>query len=139
MLNIFDSYMCLGYTKGIEPKGIKDITIGGLIILRITGLSWTIHYLRDGSRLEIPWAWIDLFEGLGVHSGEQILYQEPKGKLEEFIYLMTSLVCPNAKVLEVLEKVCVIGTREFRDYVKENYDIHLDPFTYKSLTKTFEI
>lgn len=139
MLNIFDSYMYLGYTKGLRPKGLKDFTLGGLTILRITESSWTIHYLKDGSRLEIPWPWIDLFEGLNVHSGDQVLHQKPEGKLEEFIFLMTSLIGSGYEILEILEKVCQIGTGEFREYVRNKHNIHLDPFTYKSLTKTIEI
>lgn len=139
MLNIFDSYMYLEYTRGIRPRGLKDYTLGGLTILRTTETSWTIHYLKDGSRLEIPWPWIDLFEGLNIHSGDQILYQKPEGRLEEFIFLMTSLLTPGSEILGLLEKICTIGTGEFRKYIKEKHGIHLDPFTYKSLTKTLEI
>lgn len=150
---IFKNYMDLSYSPGLRLTGkVKDIVLGGLVILRTEWIGSTVHYLQDGSSLFIPWTWMDLFTGLWVHSGDQILYNSRQeawdsGYEEAFIRLFTELIdftqgakqVDGEEFLDILSDICILKTEEFRKMLREKYSIVAEPFEYRSLHKTFEV
>ena len=61
---------------------------------------------------------------------------------------MTKFVCylePNLssingdELLDVLGNISVIGTKDFRDWVLNDFNLDLDPLEYRSLNKNIDI
>lgn len=154
LVDIFSEYLSLSHTPGIRSDKIKDIPISEYIIARKCFSGCKIIYLHNGSTVFIPWKWIDIFSSLNVHSGDRISYirenidTEDLGLIDKIILLFSRLVyfldrglsgISSEEFLTVLGDISSTGTKVFRDWCSENFEIKLDPLEYTSIDKSLEI
>lgn len=122
------------------------------IILRRQAGGDYIYMLCSGTSIYIPFLWVDIFSSLNTYDGDKVL----KGigmwtiddKVSGVIFLMTHLIHLvdalgsrnfGGDVIDTFNKICQIGTKEFRDWVKEGFGIDLPPLEYRSLDEFIEI
>lgn len=150
-LELFNDFIELSYTEGIRREDILDVNLNNFNILRRTWFGYTINYLTKGTSLLIPWKWIDIFSGLYVYSGDRILFNGKElcgDYYEDFILLSirlqefsieTARNIDGNLYLEVLSELCSLGTKKFRNLLKDKYNIDVDPFEYYSCKGDFDI
>ncbi len=151
---IFSEFYRLYYSDIKDKKIIlnfNDSLVSDYILYRVTEFGHYIIYLYNGTSIYIPPKWIYLFSALNCHSGDEILYHSVNyedDKFNNFGYLMTKFVCylePNLssingdELLDVLGNISVIGTKDFRDWVFNDFSLDLDPLEYRSLNKNIDI
>lgn len=121
-------YLSLGYKVGNRSIGLKDKLINPTTLLRSTKEGDTIYYLTSGNSLFIPYHWIDLFDGLYLYNGDQILFTPYLGKdyMEDFIYVWMKF--EKEKSLDSLTDLCILGTEKFRTWIKDTYKVKFYPF-----------
>ena len=148
--DLFREFSEIGYKgPGDYPKGIRDIKVSPLVIVRIGNGLAKVLYLYNGSSLSIPWYWIDLFTCLNVWGGHRISQVSPENVIDRFILdfstLSNSIDCsvPDSDFLERLCGICTIGTKTFRDWCKEEgleeIQKNLRPFEFTAIDKNLEI
>lgn len=155
-LDIFRGYMELMYSDKCPPIREKDITIDNFIIGRFNSSGFTVHYLYNGSSLSISSKWLDMFKQLYFSNHSEIFYNASKDTttkdldkyLDTFIYLNTNLQTwlgqsvskvSGPEFLDCLSSICEMKTGRFRKFMREEYEIDLEPFKYCSLSKSFDI
>lgn len=133
-------YLYLEFTDKPRTKLQRyDKILKPLILLRESCLGDTIHYLYNGSSLFIPWKWINIFSGFSVYSGDKVIYGE-EGFIKNNVLFQTYLCRGDGeKALTVLSEICDTGTSEFREWIKTDIGIELDPFIFRSIDKELEI
>lgn len=148
-IEIFEDFINLGYNKSTRLNRLRDRVVSELIILRSTFAGDTVYYLQTGCSLFIPGDWMELFKSLYVHSGDRILYKkepEDNNYYDSIIYLNIKLIniltgskIDGDKFLDTLGDISNLGTNKFRKMLKNKYDLYIEPFEYRSTTKTLEI
>lgn len=145
--DIFSDFYRLSYkdSPSTFTQGFNDYFISTYIILRKCESGDYIYYLTTGSSIYIPIDWINIFSALEVYDGNRILkgyYQNSDDKISELCYLMTNLIYlinslvvkkTGNDILNTLEKICVIGTGDFRNWVVKEFNLILPQFEYRSL------
>lgn len=119
MQNLIREFIELGYTPVARgPAKAQDTILGPYIVGRLDKNGYMIYYLFSGVSIRIPWKWIDLFGQFFVHSGHKVEHMGlGENSLDNFIYWMTKLqqnLMTKKDILETIEKICGIGTKEFR-------------------------
>jgi len=150
--DIFREFINLGYKSGTLPSKDRDIHVKDLIIMRIGNSYLKILYLFNGSCLNIPWSWIDLFSSLNTWGGDRILFQCQEERenpianfIEDFINIAASTSCSrvSSEFLDWMSDACEIGTRVFKDWcIREGFfevEKKLGPFEFVSIDKNLEI
>ncbi len=147
MKEIFKEYLTLSYEPRESFITLRDLDLGNYIIARETRRGYSIFYLFNGSRVEIDWEWINLFNGFSIWKGDRDL--EAEDSLENFILCFSHLVDalstskPDSDTLEVLGDICQLGTKRFKEWLKEEgfFEVEekLKPIEFISLEKSFEL
>lgn len=136
--------MYLRYKEGEHEQGLKDLVLGDYEILRTEYLGSTVCYISSGSSLFIPFLYIDIFSQFQ----EDRLTDTREDYFEDFLYQASCLgyyyVNRFSKVdgenfLDHLCNMCILGTEEFRKFMKDRYRMDLEPFEYRSLEREFQI
>ncbi len=145
--DLFKEYLTLGYTPGESRKTFRDVDLGNYIIARETRRGYVIHYLFNGTRIEIDWEWVEVFEEFNVWRDNRDLVAEDG--LETFILSFSRLVDslftskPDSDTLEILGDICQLGTKRFKKWLEEEEFFELKeklkPIKYISLEKSFEL
>lgn len=155
-LEIFRGYMELMYSDKCPPIREKDITIDNFIIGRFNSFGFTVHYLYNGSSLFIQSGWLNMFKQLYFSSKSEIFYNASSDittkdldkYLDTFIYLNTNLQTwlgqsiskvSGPEFLDCLSSICEMKTERFRKFMRDEYEIDLEPFKYSSLSNDFDI
>ena len=115
----------------------------------------SIHWLLEGSSIIIPQPWINIFSSLNIHSGDRVLRHRFMTSEEKFsgigglgYQMLSFIICsdrsslsssPGSLLLEIIQTIYAIGTKEFREWVKESFDLDLSPFEYRTLEEIIDI
>jgi hypothetical protein len=143
VISILDEFINLSYSKNniIQKEG--DIYLGNYILLRMRKSSWCVHFLTSGSSLDIPISYISLFSELDVYHRGNIFSSSVvhNGKLEDFVYHMLSFVHfiqskDFEKSIEHLDYVTKIGTKDFRDFIKQRIGMNFGEIYYNSINSS---
>ena len=142
---IFTEFMALYYQNGgVEPSSLKDIPVQSGVIARYTEVGCTIYYLTTGNHIRIPWKLIDLFSSLDTYSGNRILSIEPQDDIERFIKLFTKFInvlnsYRGDQIVPLLSDILDMGTNNFREWYRKNFNKNLEPVEFFSPDKNLEI
>ena len=100
--------------------------------------------------------WLGMFKQLVFFNHAEIFYNASNDTttkdldkyLDTFIYLNTNLQTwlgqsiskvSGPEFLDCLSSICEMKTGRFRKFMREEYEINLEPFKYCSLSKNFDI
>lgn len=147
--DLFNEFMILDYLghENKIPNHFKDIDLNNYIILR-QNESWQILYLTNGNSITFPREFINIFNSLNTYYGDKILYKEPLNinddKISGLIYNMILLISSiNSNklqnILNTITTICTIGTKELREFFKDNYNKVLDPIRLDTVDKSIII
>lgn len=157
---LWSEFIALGWTGYYNPKSswnssLVDIQIFPKIFLRRWEGKWIIQFLPIATKLIIPAPWPLMwseFNTWGGGSMRELLKSgnEIKSKVECFGRIWFSIVthienkmCGGLKVKEIWEellgKILTLGTSDFREWMKEEFDITLEPWIYENLEDRKEI
>lgn len=123
----------------------KDVALGDFTIARINSRGCIIHYLANGNKVEIPKTWMDLFTSFNIYAGAQVIHEGLTGdNIDKMIYYMLLLVVVldlkrGDEFLKILGSISEIKTLGFRNWVKENFNINLEPIQFTSIKKDLDI
>lgn len=140
---LFKEFMELSYYPGKREKGLRDIDVMDYVIARVTEEGCRIIYIYSGASVLIPWGWIDLFSALNVHSGNRILNigNPENDDITEFGILFTTFVIyldkqlsgvNGSELLDILGDISDMGTSKFREWLKSEFSLTLEPLIYTS-------
>lgn len=150
-LDILGRFLGVGYVEVHRSTRLIDYRLKDLVLLRKTSQGNTVYYLGNGNSVFMPWKWDDLFSSFYIHSGHQVLHNtepEVSDYFEKFISTITKLhsVTLSCRTddggqdyLDLLGELCNLGTTGMIDYLKESYNISLNPFEYRSIAKNIYI
>jgi len=140
---IFKEFMVLNYIgkKVTYSPEFKDIDLGNYRLLR-KNYTYEIIYLTNGTTITIPKDLIDIFNSLNTLEGSKFFYKldinKISGNIEQLIYNFLLLIYAinsgkTDKILDIVVKICELGTKNFRAWCKEEFDIELEPIKLNSM------
>ena len=138
--DVFREFMILEYYPGQKPKGIKDTFLKMYTINRISREGWNIISFYNGTTIYIPWTWIDIFKSLNIWGGYKVLSSESVDKIDitilNFLKLVGAQETEKSGIfLEVLSDICKTGTTIFREWIKKEFKMIINPLEFTSLDK----
>ena len=142
---IFSEFITLGYSPGIRPTGLKDISLSNYMIARITRDGWNILNLYNGTNIFISWSLVDIFDSLNTWGGDRVLNCiEIKDSIDEVILTSLSLVILLSKgqgnlFIEALMKLCNLGTKIFQEWCLVEFNLEIYPIEFNSLDRYIKL
>lgn len=142
-INVLSEFINLSYNhKNKISLKEGDVDLGNYVLLRMTKSSWSINFLTSGSSLDIPMSYINFFSELDVyHRGNIFNSCIIQSKSEKFTYHMLWFIHliqskEYVEAISHLDKATRIGTKEFRDYLKQNFGVDFGEIFYSSLNNS---
>lgn len=146
---IFSEFINLSYTPS-KTRFFRDFKISECIICREDENGYTIIYLYNGTRFNIPWEISDIFSSFNVYLGSRIEYlsKNSKDNIDNTIRLLTQLFIylgnrlhnvQGQEVLDILGELSLLSTEDFRDWYNKEFKIELKPLRFLSLLNDIEI
>lgn len=114
----------------------------------------SIHWLLEGSSVIIPTIWIDIFSSLNTHSGDKILRHKFMTSEEKYsgigglgYQMLSFIICidrslssvEGSLLLEIIQTIYLIGTKEFREWVRKDFKLDLPSIEYRTLEEIVDI
>lgn len=151
IFELLDEFLSLGWywdRKRELEKNLKDLQLYPGVWLRKYKGNWTIEYLPVGSRMEIPSPWPAIWSEFCVWGGSRVMDWSEEVDIEEikdnkllyFCYTFFKLVTYIEQELcnaspefgnmweEEMEKLCEIGTKDFREWIEQEHNLKLQPW-----------
>ena len=158
---IFKDFIVLSYSNSGNSSenfpniSLNDIKISDYIIYRETNLGGYFLYLYNGTSIYIPIKFLELFSRFVNYTKFESLRNFYRNELDELdsvdllIYLMSDLIynlnslsvsgAHKDIVLDILEKISLKTTKDFRNWIYSSFKIYLMPIELKSLTLNLDI
>lgn len=157
---IFKEFYELSYTRDSQSpcsSPLRDSVVSStnyILLRQRSDQGASIHWLLEGSSVIIPSLWINIFSSLNIHSGDKILRHKFITSEEKYSgigglgYQMLSLmICldrslssvEGSLLLEIIQTIYAIGTKEFREWTREEYKLDLPSIEYRTLEEIIDI
>lgn len=146
-LELFDEFLSLSYDPVGLEKELYDLKLFPMVYLRKWEGKWTIHILPIGTRIMIPAPWPSMFSQFNVWGGGRVMdwIKENIKDWENFNPLLQFTItfynftrhieremCGSPEYEKIWEENmgnCMkIGTKLFRDWIKETHGEELKPW-----------
>ena len=124
----------LSHTHSLEDKIIdKDF----LLLARTKDSGVMIYYLYSSDQIWVPIEYINIFLSFMREEGDRLVTIKPKSNISVFIlsmcHLVKSLFYGLTLDREIITKMINIGSKEFREFMLEKFDVKLPGITIENI------
>lgn len=156
-IELWDEFISLQW-DGYSPNSswnsrLEDIELFPLTYIRRWEGRWILHILPISTKLIIPAPWPQMWSEFNTWGGaalRELLSRPPNNLVEEFGLRMFGIVshierkmCGSEEFWEIWEKelrnLLLLGTKVFRKWMEEQYEIKLEPWIYENIEDRKEI